>query len=77
MAVTQRPWLILGAVFVLVFAVAAWYFAGVFMTPGQPDPAGASQAAGGIDWGRVLGAAAVVAMLATGIIGVLVRLARE
>jgi hypothetical protein len=76
MAVTQRQWLILGTVFVLVFAVAAWYLAGVFTAPGQPDPSGSTQAAAGIDWGRVLAAAAVVALLATGIVGVLIRLAR-
>jgi len=77
MAVAPRPWLILGAVFALVFAVSAWYLAGVFMSPGQPDPSGSVEAAVGIDWERVLAAAAVVALLATGIVGVLIRLARQ
>jgi uncharacterized membrane protein len=76
MAGLARRWPVLAVAFVVVFAVAAWYFAGVFATPPTPDPAGATEAAGGVDWGRVLGAAAVVALLATGILGVLIRLAR-
>lgn len=75
MAGLTRKWPVLAVAFLVVFAIAAWYFAGVFATPPTPDPAGATQA-GGVDWGRVLGAAAVVALLATGILGVLIRLAR-
>jgi hypothetical protein len=75
MATVARRWPVLAVAFLGVFAIATWYFAGVFATLPTPDPAGATQA-GAVDWGRVLGAAAVVALLATGTLGVLIRLAR-
>ena len=75
MASLARRWSLLAAIFVAAFGLAAWYFAGVFATPGTPDPAG-TQAVGEEDWGRVLGAAVVVGLMATGILGVLIRLAR-
>jgi hypothetical protein len=76
MATAARRWPVLAVVFVAAFGLAAWHFAGVFGAPTIPDPAGGTGVAGGVDWGRVLGAAAVVALLATGTLGVLIRLAR-
>jgi hypothetical protein len=77
MHATRTPWLLLGAVFVGVFLIAAWYFAGVFVAAITVDnPAGSAATGSGVDWGRVIAAASVVALLATGVIGALIRLAR-
>jgi hypothetical protein len=64
-------------VFVGVFLVAAWYFAGVFVAAITIDgAAGTAPASSSVDWGRVIAAASVIALLATGLIGALIRLAR-
>jgi hypothetical protein len=76
-AALRSRWVRLGVVFIAVFVAAAWYFSGVFVDPEWGViTTGPADSAPGVDWGRVLAAAAVVAMLATGIVGVLVRLAR-